>query len=322
MKFTAAAHPNIAFIKYWGNRDDFLRIPANGSISMNLSDLETRASVEFDASLPEDQLMINGERAGESARKRVFAFLDVIRELSGKKESACVATESNFPQGAGIASSAAVFAALALAGSRAAGMDLCEADLSRLARRGSGSASRSVPGGYAEWLAGTDDETSSAVTLLKAAEWDLKDIILILSSEHKKTTSSLGHQGAASSPFQDARVESTPERLVSCRNAILRKDFGALAEISELDCLMMHAVMMTQNPPLFYWSGATLDLIKKIKSLRAEGLACFATVDAGPNVHVICPAQNAAEVKETLSHEAGIKEMLISGAGEGVRIIQ
>src|SRR5690349_11559542 len=141
---TAQAAPNIAFIKYWGNRNNTLRIPMNGSISMNLDGLFTRTTVSFQPSLSFDELIINGHEIAGAGRDRVSYILDLVRDMAHIHESAEVLTENNFPSGAGIASSAAAFAALALAGSKAAGLNLSERELSRLARRGSGSAARSI----------------------------------------------------------------------------------------------------------------------------------------------------------------------------------
>ena len=137
---TAQACANIALIKYWGNRQQALRLPANGSISFNLDGLFARTRVQFAPDLEQDRLMLNGQLQEGAALERVSRFLDLVRAMAGRKQRAVVESENNFPIGAGIASSAAAFAALSLAGSRAAGLHLSEAQLSRLARRGSGSA--------------------------------------------------------------------------------------------------------------------------------------------------------------------------------------
>ncbi len=320
---TAIAHPNIAFIKYWGNRDNELRLPQNGSISMNLGSLHTRTTVTFDDALHADSLTVNGANSGEAATARVSRFLDIIRALANQRNEihfASVESHNNFPMGAGIASSAAAFAALALAGSAAAGLNLSESELSRLARRGSGSASRSIPGGFCEWLMGEDDETSLAISIAPAAHWPLTDFIAVLSTEHKKVGSSAGHPLAGTSPFQAARTASVPERLLICRNAILKRDFSALAEVSERDSTLMHAVMMTQEPPLFYWEPASLNLIKKVAAWRADGLPCFTTLDAGPNVHVLCPETAADAVESRLRTLPGITDLIRSGPGGPARL--
>src|SRR5512143_1177641 len=176
---TAQAHPNIAFIKYCGNRDNTLRLPVNGSISMNLAGLITRTTVSFQHSLAMDELIINGHEVTGAGLERVSYILDIIRAMANIRERAEVMTENNFPVGAGIASSASAFAALALAGSKAAGLSLSEAELSRLARRGSGSAARSIPGGFVEWQVGRTDEDSFAFSIAPANHWNLVDCIAI-----------------------------------------------------------------------------------------------------------------------------------------------
>ena len=202
---TATANPNIAFIKYWGNRDNTLRLPVNGSISMNLDGLFTRTTVSFQSSLSSDALIINGHNVTGKGLDRVSYILDIIRGMANIHDRAEVTTENNFPSGAGIASSASAFAALALAGSKAADLDLSEPELSRLARRGSGSASRSIPGGFVEWQAGTTDEDSYAFSIAEPDHWKLVDCVAIVSASHKKTGSTEGHAIAPTSPLQEAQ---------------------------------------------------------------------------------------------------------------------
>src|SRR5512139_3487209 len=238
---TAQASPNIAFIKYWGNRDNALRIPMNGSISMNLDGLFTQTTVSFQPSLPYDELVINGHEVAGPGRDRVSYILDIIRSLAKIKDRAEVMTSNNFPSGAGIASSASAFAALALAGSKAAGLNLSEPELSRLARRGSGSAARSIPGGFVEWQAGTSDEDSFAVSIAEPSHWNLVDCVAIVSASHKKTGSTEGHSIAPTSPLQTARIADAPRRLEICRDAILNRDFDSFAPIVELDSDIMHS---------------------------------------------------------------------------------
>jgi diphosphomevalonate decarboxylase len=317
---TALAHPNIAFIKYWGNRDETVRLPANGSISMNLEGLETRTSVVFSILHRDDSLTLNGLPIRGKGLKRVSTFLDLVRQMAGIKTRAKVTSENNFPLGAGIASSAAAFAALALAAAKAAGLDLDEAGLSRLARRGSGSACRSVPAGFVEWQMGTGDSDSFAVSIAPPRHWDLVDCIAVLSSEQKHTGSTEGHALAGTSPLQAARVTDAPRRLEICRNAILQRDFAALAEMVELDSDMMHAVMMTSRPPLFYWRATTLTVMQSVREARGKGLPVCYTIDAGPNVHVITEAAKAEQVSSLIRSIPGVREVRVAGAGASARV--
>ena len=303
---TAVAFANIAFIKYWGNRDDALRLPSNGSISMNLDGLFTRTTVSFSPSAQTDSLLLNHRPVTGPGLDRVSYILDIVRGMADLPHRAEVVSENNFPAGAGIASSAAAFAALALSASKAAGLNLSEAQLSALARRGSGSASRSIPAGFVEWKAGTNDEDSYAVSIAPPEHWALTDCVAVVNAGHKKTGSTEGHALAGTSPLQAARVDDAPRRLEICRQAILQRDFAAFAEIIELDSDMMHAVMMTSRPPLMYWQAATLGIFHAVREWRAAGLPCAYTVDAGANVHVLCPREQAGAVEKRLRDLPGV----------------
>ncbi len=318
---TAQSHPNIAFIKYWGNRNNTLRLPMNGSISMNLAGLTTRTTVSFQPSLAFDELIINGHEVTGPGLDRVAYILDIIRGMANIHERAEVITENNFPAGAGIASSASAFAALALAGSKAAGLNLSEPELSRLARRGSGSAARSIPDGFVEWQVGSGDDDSFAFSIAPAAHWDLVDCVAIVSASHKKTGSTEGHAIAPTSPLQDARVADTPRRLDLCRKAILEKDFNAFTAIVELDSDIMHAVMMTSTPALHYWKPASLAVMEAVRQWRAEGLSACYTVDAGANVHVLTTAAEVHTVETKLRTIPGVENVLVAQAGGAAQVV-
>ncbi len=316
---TAQANPNIAFIKYWGNRDNALRLPSNGSISMNLDGLFTRTTVTFNSS-QRDSLIINDHPVIGKGLDRVSSILDLVRGMANINERAEVSSSNNFPAGAGIASSAAAFAALALASSHAAGLILSEGQLSRLARRGSGSASRSIPSGFVEWQMGSGDDDSVAVSIAPPDHWNLVDCVAVVNAAHKKTGSTEGHAIAGTSPLQNARVADAPRRLDICRNAILNKDFEAFANIIEHDSDMMHAVMMTSTPPLMYWQSATVGIFHAVREWRSKGLPVAYTVDAGANVHVICLGEYAKEAENRLRELPGVTDVLVAGVGGAAKI--
>jgi diphosphomevalonate decarboxylase len=317
----ALAHPNIAFIKYWGNRDESLRLPANGSISMNLEELETQTTVTFSDSLWEDSLFLNGKLITGTGGVRITRFLDIVRNLAGTKLRAHVISNNNFPIGAGIASSASAFAALALAATHALGLDLDIVDLSRLARRGSGSACRSIPGGFVEWQVGVEEIDSYAFPIAPQEHWGLIDCIVVVSYDKKATGSTEGHARAGTSPLQAARVADAPHRLAICRSAIEQKDFTALAEIVEHDSNMMHAVMMTSCPPLFYWHASTLVVMRAIREARKNGIAACYSIDAGPNVHVVAEAIEEIRLLDLLKSLPGVREVRVAHVGGAARLI-
>lgn len=284
---TAMAHPNIAFIKYWGNRDHALRLPRTGSISMNLAGLQTTTHVLPDPALTTDVFFLDGQEQTGGSLRRVVAFMDTIRSMARQVTFARVDSGNNFPAGAGIASSASAFAALAMAASSAYGLNLPESQLSALARLGSGSACRSIPAGFVEWQPGNSHESSFAWSIAPADYWDVMDVIVVLDTSHKKVGSTDGHRLAQTSPLNAARLNLVPERVERCRQAILTRDFEAFAEVTEADSEHMHAVMRTSTPSLIYQTEQTLSLLHQVKRWRSEGHAVCATVDAGPNVHVL-----------------------------------
>lgn len=317
---TARAHANIAFIKYWGNADEQLRLPANPSLSMNLDGLYTETTVTWDDRLPSDALILNGKPQTGLALERVAQHMTILRQYLDIQSYAQITSHNNFPMGAGIASSAAAFAALTVAGAAAAGTNVDVKSLSRLARRGSGSAARSVPDGFVEWYTG-NDEQSYAESIAPADHWDLVDVIAIVSQAHKAVGSREGHTSANTSDLQSARVAGAAKRLEMCKKALLEKNFAAFATVVELDSNLMHAVMMTSEPPLFYWLPTSLTLMQAVRDWRAEGINVCYTLDAGPNVHCICIRSDAEEVSKRLKALSGVEDVRIAGAGAGARII-
>ncbi len=310
MKATAKSYSNIAFIKYWGNRDHTLRLPVNGSISMNLEGLETVTTVIFDPAFKVDTLSLNGTETSGTLLERVSKHLDHIRALTDTEMRAHVKSQNNFPMGAGIASSASAFSALTVAACAALSLNLPEPEISRLARLGSGSACRSIPAGFVEWHYGNDDATSVAESIAPAAHWDVVDLVAVVSDTHKLVGSTGGHKLASTSPLQAARVADTPRRLDLCRKAILEKDFDTFAEVVEQDTLIMHSVMMTSEPALMYWSPSTLAIIELARHMRQDGVPVCFTIDAGPNVHLITPKQHRQTVRDAVQSVEGVLDVL------------
>ncbi len=321
MRATAQAYSNIAFIKYWGNADESLRLPSNPSMSMNLEGVTTVTSVVWGDEPGADTLSINGAAADPKATQRVSHHLEAIRRRLGVEVRADVTSENNFPMGAGIASSASSFAALTLAAVTAAGAILSERELSCIARLGSGSASRSIPAGYVEWCTGDTHEESAAYTIASASHWDLVDVVGIISTGHKDVGSREGHGTALSSDYQSTRVASAPARLERCKEALFGRDFVKFAEVVEHDSNMMHAVMMTSHPALFYWRPASLLLMESVRRWRSEGLSVCYTLDAGPNVHCLTTAQDADEVERRVRSLAGVQNALRARVGGGATVV-
>lgn len=324
-KATARAGSNIAFIKYWGVADPRLNLPLNNSISMTLGDLYTTTTVEWDVAgrLIGDQITIDGETVQGAKAERVIRHLDWIRHLAGdRRYRARVVSRNNFPMGSGIASSASAFAALTVAACAAIGLALDRTQLSAVARRGSGSASRSLFGGYVEWERGTDDATSVARQLYPAGHWPLRDIVAVVSTEEKRVSSQNGHVLALTSPFNAARIDAVYVMLQDVRNAIAQRDLEHLGPLIEQDALAMHAVMMTSRPSLLYWQPSTLEVLHAVRRWREEdGLPVYFTIDAGPNVHLLCEPTFERELVKRLQTLSSIRTVITSGPGEGAEVI-
>lgn len=322
---TALAHPNIALVKYWGKRDDALNLPASGSLSITLDGLRTRTSVRFDPALRDDDIVLNGRR-DEAESRKLSAFLDLLRAHAGVATRAHVVSDNDFPTGAGLASSASGFAALAVATDRALGLDLGARELSVLARRGSGSAARSIFGGFVEMAAGTrtDGADAFATPLLQAEAWPLAVVIAITTRAAKPTSSRVGMDlSRRTSPFYRDWISSGPGDLDAARGAVRARDFDKLGEVGEASCLAMHAVMLSTRPGLIYWNGATVECMRRVRGLRErDGVAVFFTIDAGPQVKAVCLPDAAARVADALRDVRGVQDVLVSGLGQGARIVE
>lgn len=321
MKATAKAPANIAFIKYWGKADEERRLPLNDSLSMNLTGAHTTTTVEFDPAFIEDSVDIIDGEFSEQEKARVIKGLTRIRERAGSKLRARVVTKNTFPKGAGSAASASGFAALTLAGFTALGITLSEKELTVFARLGSGSACRSIPDGFAVWEKGTDSESSYAYSLYPADYWDIRDILVIVDKSMKKVSTTDGMERVATSPKLAARLDAVPRRMALIQEALEKKDFRLFGSITEEDCLDMHAVMQSQVPPLMYWSPATQRIMAHVVRLRAEGIPVYFTIDAGPNVHVICEEKDELTVAESLKKLPGIEEIIYNKPARGAHII-
>ncbi|HVJ63845.1 MAG TPA: diphosphomevalonate decarboxylase [Bdellovibrionota bacterium] len=300
-----SAAPNIAFIKYWGKRaserDETRNIGINESVSMTLSRAQTQVEIS-PATGDAHEILINRKIASEADRKKILHHIERIESHFDTRLSHTleIRSENNFPASAGIASSASAFCALtigicaALLGKArtrelmTSGTDV----LSRLARRGSGSAARSVCGGYMRW----DGEHATTVN----SKWQLCDTIVILSQAAKNVSSSDGHQAALTSPHFAERQRRLPERTAQLLEALAREDLSSLGEILETEALEMHHIAETSVPPVHYVSNDTRRLVAAIRALPERDF--YFTIDAGPNLHLISHQRDQKQVAQTL-HE-------------------
>lgn len=326
-KFTASAPANIALIKYWGKRDAKLFLPYNSSFSVTLGGLKTITTVQFLAELSQDELSLNGSVLSSKEKQyvKIERFLNLIRRRAKSKLKARVVSENNFPTGAGLASSASGFAALALAGSRAAGLKMSSRRLSILARQGSGSAARSIYGGFVEWRRGVrgDGLDSYSRQVFNESYWPEFRIIAVTVSKLVKAVSS--SEGMANtiktSPFYKFWPKRAARDLKVILKAVREKKFSLLGEIAETNALTMHALMLTARPPLLYFLPATISIINKIHELREKGMSVYFTIDAGPQVKIICLEKNVKVIRAEMLRIHGVEEARVCQIGGGAKLI-
>ena len=321
---TATAGTNVALVKYWGKRDSSLNLPATGSLSLTLRELGTRTTVRF-GSVPIDTVTLNGAPADERTLARVRALLDLVRARAGLHDPAEVTTSNSVPTAGGLASSASGFAALALAASRAAGLELGDTELSALARRGSGSAARSVFGGFVEMHPGTRDDGADAVAepLPAADGWNVRLVVAETAAGPKAIGSTQAmERTAATSPFYAGWLAAVEHDLADARAAVAARDLARLGAVAERSCLRMHATTLGADPPILFWNAATVTAMQVVTDLRAVGISAWFTIDAGPHVKVLCAADDATVVDGALRAAPGVRRTLVASPGPGVRLSQ
>lgn len=318
---TAKAHTNIALVKYWGKKDQDLIIPQTDSLSLTLNEFYTTTTVNFDNHLTSDLVAIDQHILSKKEAQKVAHVLDIVRQLSGIKSFARVDSINHVPTAAGLASSASAFAALAGAASVAAGLNLSSRDLSRLARRGSGSATRSIYGGLVEWQKGTDDDSSFAQPVLEIVDFPIEMLAVLVDTKKKKVSSRSGMQSSVeTSPYYDAWRQVVANDMVAIKKAIKAKDIDQIGHIAEENALRMHALTFSADPGFTYFNGETLTIIKAVEDLRNQGVNCYYTMDAGPNVKVIYDRGNRNKIVEELSNIVGPERLVVSQPGPGIKI--
>jgi diphosphomevalonate decarboxylase len=318
----ATAHPNIALAKYWGKVDAPTNLPAVPSLSMTLDAMSTTTSVGFGPGLDTDRVVINGRSATEAEAARVSALLDRVRAEAGLRTRAWVETANDFPTGSGLASSASGFAALALAATRAAGLEWDAARVSDLARQASASAARSIYGGFVTLAAGSPETSFLAAEPLEGTlEWPVAISVVITTYEPKAVGSTDGMRHTrATSPYYAAWVAHAETLFERARLAVLARDLDALGAAAEESALAMHACAMAASPPLVYFSPATLSVIERVRGLRRSGTSAYATMDAGPQVKVLSSAADAARVASMLREMSGVEKVIVARPGPAASV--
>lgn len=314
-KTTIKASSDIALVKYWGKKDEILRLPENGSISLILSGLDTVTTVEFDEELTKDEIIIQGE-SEEGEAGRVVKHLQRIRDLAGKEIFAKVVSQNTFPKGTGLSSSGSGFAALTIAATKAIGLELTPQEMSILARQGSGTACRCVCGGVVEWKDGDTSESSYSESIFPADYFDVRDVVAVVDEGKKLVSSTSGHALANTSPFYQVRLKNVKEKLNQVRQAIKEKDFDKLGNLVESEALEFHSILLTSQPPMIAWYPGTVEVMLAVQAMRREGIKAYFTINTGFNVHVLTTPEHEAKVEEKLKELSLVIKTISAKVGE------
>lgn len=323
-KGKARAYTNIALIKYWGKKNEELILPMNNSLSLTLDAFYTETEVIFSDSYMVDEFYLDGTLQDEKATKKVSQFLDLFRKEAGLSLKASVISQNFVPTAAGLASSASGLAALAGACNTALKLGLDDLSLSRFARRGSGSACRSIFGGFVEWEKGHDDLSSYAKPVPSDSfEDDLAMVFILINDQKKEVSSRNGmRRTVETSSFYQGWLDSVEGDLYQLKQAIKTKDFQLLGETMERNGLKMHGTTLAAQPPFTYWSPDSLKAMDAVRQLRKQGIPCYFTMDAGPNVKVLVENSHLSEVQETFTKLFSKEQVITAHAGPGIAIIE
>lgn len=322
MKSTAKANTNIALIKYWGKRNEKLFLPYNSSISITLDQFHTTTTVKYEENLKNDVFIFGGQTASEKEQIKISGFMDKVRQATGVHQYARITSINHVPTAAGFASSASGYAALTGAAVKAAGIMMTNQELSRLARQGSGSACRSIDGGFVKWEKGSREDgiDSFGHQIISELDWKVTVLSVMVDAKEKSVSSREGmRRTVETSPFYSSWLSSIEEDLERATIAIQGKDFQALGEVVEENALKMHATMMGAKPPIIYWTAGTMAVIQCVQEMRTKGIPAYFTIDAGANVKVLCMPETEIVVKDTLLTLEGVKSIISCYPGQGLQ---
>jgi diphosphomevalonate decarboxylase len=326
---TALSHPNKALVIYWGNENDTLRTPTRSSLSVTLQGinhpLDYIVSLRTIGASERDKIIIDGIEDKGEIRSHFVNHLNAMRRYTGFKEKLEVTTRTSFPVGSGLAGSAASASALAEAFAGLIGKTEDTRLKSIMARRGSGSASRSVFGGFVMWQKGNSDESSYATQLFNEKHWDLRNVIGMVSSTPKKIRSIEGmklSKRTCPAEIYSEFVSVANHHIEGISTAALERDIGKLGELYEKENYLFRQVCLKTTPRLDYWTKVTDNILNKVANLRNDGVPAYAGTDAGPNVHVFTQPNYVERVIRTIQEAEGILDIIHCRVGKGSHLIE
>ena len=315
---TAIAHPNFALIKYWGKSNVSGNIPAMSSLAITLDSMTSETTVSFPNDLKKDTWILNGLE--QPSLGQIQLPCEYLKKISPIDQSCLIESNNNFPTAAGLASSASGVASLVSALNNVLETKLSNQQMIEVAMLGSGSAARSLFSGFV--LLDVSENQVTCETILEVEEWPL-NVIVCVTSTHRKTISSRKGMEISrkTSPIYSDWVSNHHEDIKLARKAITEKNFHQLGKIAEQNCLKMHQVMKTSQPSIDYWNLATHVCIDNVKVMQKKGIPVFFTIDAGPQVKIICEPDVSNEVVSVMERVPGVQSIIESRLGKGARII-
>lgn len=316
----ARAHTNIALIKYWGKTDSDLILPANDSISLTLDKFYSDTYVSFSEDLHENQFFLNQIPMAPKNMQRINRLIDFTKQKFNYHGFAKIQSYNHVPTSAGLASSASGMAALAGAAVSALGGVDDLTDISRIARLGSGSASRSIFGGVVHWHRGSDHQSSYAEQIIDERHIDLNMVTVVVDRRQKKVKSTNGMaQTVETSPFYSKWVQESNASIPEMIQAIRHNDFTKIGELAEHSAAMMHATTLSAKPAFTYFAPETVKAIELVHQMRSKGMECYFTIDAGPNVKILCQARNINRIRAYLANEFDEHQLIVARPGSGIK---
>lgn len=315
-KVTYKVGADIALIKYWGKKDEVLRLPLNSSVALNLDGLNTTTTVEFDKNY-KDQVMIDGEVVGGREKERIVEQVERLRQMSGTGLQFKMVSKNSFPRATGLSSSASGMAALTLAAAGALELDLSQKQLSILARQASGSACRCVCGGVVEWHAGEASEDSYAETIFPAEYVDIVDVVVIVGTKKKLISSTEGMKRLHDHQFMKTRLEGMNQKIRELKRLILAGDMEGIGQLVEAEALEFHSMLLTSSPPIITWLPETVAVMHKVQELRNHGLQAWFTINTGFNVHVLTTSADLSGVESAFFKMEEVQQTIVSRVGNG-----
>lgn len=315
---TYRAYTNIALIKYWGKRNNELFLPMTSSLSLTLDQFYTETSLAWNHDSKKDTFTLDGQKQDDAATEKVSHFIDMFRNLSGIQKPVHVTSYNHVPTAAGLASSASAFAALASVCNDFFDTKLSDKELSTYARQGSGSATRSLFGGFTLWHKGVGDQSeTSYAEMIDPADWDLGMVVVMINKQQKKISSRVGMEHTIeTSPFYQLWPQTVEVDLKAILPAIKEKDFKKVGAIAEHNAMKMHATIIAANPSMTYWEPETITAMNIVRELRDSGIDCYFTIDAGPNVKVLCRLSQADIVKDAFKAHFAEDRLVTTGPGK------